>query len=127
MLQHFFLGDEYIASAERPMLHWRNDPENVRMPASFHFFCTECGTVWARAIVEDEDADHETIDRSCRECQSQSFPPAVPALAGGIFYSLRDTYMWDIEMFNYHLPIEVLVRDFQFLFSLTEKGAEFPP
>lgn len=83
-----FLGDEYIGDGTQS---W---PENT------HYFCKECGTVWARS-VSAVPAEHWVNHGYCPE---------------------HDTHLWGaaILTIQHHFqsiiyPIEALVRDFLYM------------
>lgn len=83
-----FLGDEYLGDGKQT---W---PENI------HYFCKECGTIWARTIAS-VPADHWTNHGFCPEHDTHHWGPAILCV------------QFRFQAIVY--PIQALARDFLYL------------
>ena len=67
----FFLGDDQFALVEADTQRGKYLPEHA------HFYCTECGEIWAkRIVIGDEEAKHTFHRSPCPYCNVKQ-PPFV--------------------------------------------------
>lgn len=108
MKRHFFLNGQYLgASIARP----RHIHEEIAMPLGFHFFCPECGKLWASCPVDGQR--HIVWSRTCPD-----HPGDQLDVAGSIWLS------WEKD-FVKEFPPSVI--QYELLVHLRMVALEFPP
>lgn len=98
--RHFFIEGKYIASIDTIQEDNFGKLVYFQEP-SLHFFCEECGRVWATAIMYPEENNHLVIEDLCKRHGGGSMYKAMKA--------------WHNDHFCSALPLPILIHDFMLL------------
>lgn len=80
------------------------------------FFCTNCGSIWARIVRcnKDKQFDWEIIHTQCLECSKNNSIPARLNVSGSVWNPFLDIRQLD------YLPVEVIKMELDLLLALEE-------